>query len=58
MTALMRFRESKCLNYYFGETYTSKHGSHAQTVALVSVGQVGKNLGCGRNCDSALVSDF
>lgn len=58
MRALVRFRESKCLHHNFGDTYTGKHGSHAQTVALVSVGQVGKDLGCGRNCDSALVSDF
>lgn len=40
------------------KTYTSKHGSHAETVALVSVGQVGEDFGSGSNGDSALVSDL
>lgn len=40
------------------KTYTREHGSHAQAVALVSVGQVGEDLRCGRNGDTALVSDF
>jgi hypothetical protein len=40
------------------ETYTGKHGSHAETVALVSVGQVGEDFGSGGNGDSALVSDL
>lgn len=39
-------------------TYTCKHGSHAQTVALVSVGQVGENLGSSGDSNAALVSDF